>query len=61
MVLVRCGSVQRRARKVEHTVQIGVHRLAAPGELHEGGFLAAVALVTLQASDPPADSLRAVS
>lgn len=43
-----------------HTVQLGVDRLTAARELTEDGFVDAVALVTLQAGDPPADSLGAV-
>lgn len=41
-------------------VQVGINELAPAGELDEGGFLTAIALVALQTGDAAAESVRAV-
>lgn len=44
---------------VEQPVQVGVHRLLTPSELHEDGFLSPVALLALQPGDATTYSLGA--
>lgn len=49
-------SVEQWARQVEHTVQLRVDGLTASRQLDQCGFLAAIALVTLQAGDSAVNS-----
>ncbi len=46
--------------QIKHTVEIGVDRLTAPGEVNENGLLTAVTLISLKTGNAMADCLGTV-